>query len=374
MTSSAQNSKQVLAQQGSATVPAYSFLGDQDTGVYRSGANEISVSTNGTQRAVVNASGNVGIGTASPDALLTVNTIASFGDGAVTTPSIAHKGDLNTGLWFPAADTIAASTAGSERMRITSAGDVGIGTSTPANYSGYSALALNGSTGGVLDIASGGTRVASIYSSSTSFNLGSITDIPVIFLQNSTEYARFDTDGNFFVGYNTNTSAVAATLFAREDNGNAAASFHNVAQNTYGIAIQVQYTNTYFAWFNFGTTTVGSIGTDGSSTSYNTTSDYRLKTNVQPLTGSLQRILSLEPSTYDWLTTGERGVGFIAHKLAEHIPEAVTGEKDAVDAAGNIKPQGVDLSKIVPDIVAAMQEQQAQITSLLARVAALEAK
>ena len=73
----------------------------------------------------------LGIGTTSPDALLTVNTIASFGDGAVGTPSIAHKGDLNTGLWFPAADTIAASTAGSERMRIDTNGNVGIGL-TPA--------------------------------------------------------------------------------------------------------------------------------------------------------------------------------------------------------------------------------------------------
>jgi hypothetical protein len=73
----------------------------------------------------------LGIGTTSPDALLTVNTIASFGDGAVGTPSIAHKGDLNTGLWFPAADTIATSTAGAERMRIDANGNVGIGL-TPA--------------------------------------------------------------------------------------------------------------------------------------------------------------------------------------------------------------------------------------------------
>jgi len=82
----------------------------------------------GTANSYIN--GNLGIGTSSPDATLTVNTIASFGDGAVTTPSIAHKGDLNTGFWFPAADTIAASTAGSERMRITSSGNVGIGTSS----------------------------------------------------------------------------------------------------------------------------------------------------------------------------------------------------------------------------------------------------
>jgi hypothetical protein len=79
----------------------------------------------GTTEAMrIDSSGNVGIGTTSPDALLTVNTIASFGDGAVGTPSIAHKGDLNTGLWFPAADTIAASTGGSERWRIDSGGQL----------------------------------------------------------------------------------------------------------------------------------------------------------------------------------------------------------------------------------------------------------
>ena len=72
----------------------------------------------------------IGVGTASPDAQLTVNTIASFGAGAAATPSIAAKGDLNTGVWFPAADTIAASTGGSERIRITSAGELLVGTTS----------------------------------------------------------------------------------------------------------------------------------------------------------------------------------------------------------------------------------------------------
>ena len=63
MTSSAQNSKQYLAQQGSVAVPAYSFLGDQDTGIYRSAANELSIATNATRRVVVDSSGNVGVGT-----------------------------------------------------------------------------------------------------------------------------------------------------------------------------------------------------------------------------------------------------------------------------------------------------------------------
>ena len=76
------------------------------------------------------STGNVGIGTTSPDALLTVNGIGAFGAGAVTTPSIAATGDLNTGFWFPAADTIAASTGGSERARIDSSGRLLVGTST----------------------------------------------------------------------------------------------------------------------------------------------------------------------------------------------------------------------------------------------------
>lgn len=81
---------------------------------------------------VDSSANSVGIGTNSPDAALTVNTIASFGDGTSTTPSIAHKGDLNTGLWFPSADTIATSTDGTERIRITSSGGVSFGSSGTA--------------------------------------------------------------------------------------------------------------------------------------------------------------------------------------------------------------------------------------------------
>jgi hypothetical protein len=78
----------------------------------------------------INTSRNVGIGTTSPDAKLTVNGVASFAAGTAAAPSIARASDLNTGIFFPAADTIAASTAGSERLRITSAGQVAINTTT----------------------------------------------------------------------------------------------------------------------------------------------------------------------------------------------------------------------------------------------------
>jgi hypothetical protein len=85
-----------------------------------------------SERLRITASGNVGIGTSAPDALLSVNGIASFGDGAAATPSITNFGDLNTGMWFPAADTIAASTNGTERLRVDSNGNVVINTAAIA--------------------------------------------------------------------------------------------------------------------------------------------------------------------------------------------------------------------------------------------------
>jgi hypothetical protein len=84
------------------------------------------------ERLRITSTGNVGIGTTAPDALLSVNGIASFGAGAAATPSIAAFGDLNTGMWFPAADTIALSTGGTEKMRIRSDGNVAIGSSGDA--------------------------------------------------------------------------------------------------------------------------------------------------------------------------------------------------------------------------------------------------
>jgi hypothetical protein len=131
-----------------------------------------------------------------------------------------------------------------------------------------------------------------------------------------------------------------------------------------------------FSFCNNGSsfTQIGSITTTASATAYNTSSDYRLKEDVQPMTGALARVAALKPVTYKWKVDGSDGEGFIAHELAEVVPDAVTGEKDAVNEDGSIKPQGIDTSFLVATLTAAIQEQQAMIEELKAKVAALEAQ
>jgi hypothetical protein len=108
---------------------------------------------------------------------------------------------------------------------------------------------------------------------------------------------------------------------------------------------------------------IGTITTNNSSTSYNTTSDYRLKEDLKEING-LQKLSAIKVYDFKWKNSSERMDGVIAHELAEIIPYAVYGEKDAVNIDGKINPQGVDYSKIVPVLVKAIQEQQEEINSL----------
>ena len=120
-------------------------------------------------------------------------------------------------------------------------------------------------------------------------------------------------------------------------------------------------------------TDAGSITCSGSSTSYNDTSDYRLKENIVNLTGAINRVKALQTYRFNFKNDTSKTIdGFLAHELASVIPEAVTGEKDAVDSNGNIQAQSVDRSKIVPVLTAALQEAIAKIEALETRVAALE--
>jgi len=128
-----------------------------------------------------------------------------------------------------------------------------------------------------------------------------------------------------------------------------------------------------FATGTFPGSPYASITTNGTTVTYGTGSDYRLKANVQPLTNSIVKIKALKPCSYTWIKAPDlQSQGFLAHELAEVIPQAVIGEKDAVNADGSIKSQQVDLSYVVPLLTAALQEAIASIEALEVRIAALE--
>jgi hypothetical protein len=116
---------------------------------------------------------------------------------------------------------------------------------------------------------------------------------------------------------------------------------------------------------------VGFIDTTGTTTRYITSSDYRLKENVVPVTDGITRLQQLKPSRFNFIADPDTVVdGFLAHQVQTVVPEATTGEKDAVDDDGNPVYQGIDQSKLVPLLTAALQEAVAKIESLEARLSA----
>lgn len=129
---------------------------------------------------------------------------------------------------------------------------------------------------------------------------------------------------------------------------------------------------TFVSFFDNSGGRIGWIGFGSATTSYNTTSDYRLKENVAPLSDGLARINALRPVTYTWKTGGQQGEGFIAHEVGAHIPLAVSGQKDAVNRDGSINPQGLDYSKMIVHLVSAVQELSAKLNAAEQRIAQLE--
>jgi hypothetical protein len=167
---------------------------------------------------------------------------------------------------------------------------------------------------------------------------------------NNTERARITSGGDLLVG---TTSQLSSALFCvkRASAANVAA-FQNGSDAGYGIN-----------FLNVAGTSVGAIAWTGSATSYNTSSDYRLKDNQQTLTGSGAFIDALKPKTWAWKSDGSKGVGFIAHEVQEVSPSSVVGEKDGEQ----MQQMEYGSAEFIANIIAELQ-------SLRARVAQLEAK
>ena len=163
-------------------------------------------------------------------------------DGSAGTPAYVGN-DSDTGLWYPAANTVALSTSGSERLRITSAGDVGIGTTTPANYAGYKTLTINGtSTGGEIDLQAAGVQVAFFAASGGSTGFGSTASTPLILYTNNTERMRIASGGS--VGINTSSPTTTLTVDTKQANYTDGIDISNSTQWGYGSSINFRAIST----------------------------------------------------------------------------------------------------------------------------------
>ena len=186
----------------------------------------------------------------------------------------------------------------------------------------------------------------------------------IAFSENATEVMRINSDGDLIVNNTTPVNVTTGTAdgFTVLTNGQT----HLSRNDGIPLFLRRRAGNGKVASFYRDTTEVGSIDVTTTATAYSTSSDYRLKEAPTPLTGGLATVGQLNPCEFAWKSDGSIGRGFIAHELQSVVPEAVTGQKDAVDAEGRPQYQGVDAAKLVPYLVAAVQE-------LSAKVAALEA-
>jgi len=330
------------------------------------------------------ASGNVGIGTASPNAVFTNYKSLYLNGSSGSAIQMQYGGSLasnivadNNALYLQNITAIAFGTGGTgtgtERMRIDSSGNLLVGgtsilqSSKITNYGRYWAGSGNSTGDGEITFSNYASQTAANAISVRQDVGGANNDLKFLWFDGSGSYQgvamQIDRSGNLLVG-----------TTAQFNSGKQCLVFSGTTSQ--GINIRNSADNpsdVYVGFYNaFGTNT-GTIRSGGSSTSYNTSSDYRLKENVMPMLGALDKVTVLKPVTYDWKTGGS-SQGFIAHELQEVVPECVTGSKDEIDNEGNPIYQGIDTSFLVATLTAAIQEQQALIESLTTRLAALEAK
>ena len=300
------------------------------------------------------------------------STIAA---GTTSGTAIAIAGDTSGVLQLQTNGTTAAVT-------IDTSQNVGIGTASPSvkfEVAGGAKL-----TGGNLSVTpstttnvaltictnGGGTFFAGLDSSTGgSFGVGNYSSVlyngantPMVFFTNATERMRIDSSGTLYLRATSGTAWTATNgTFAQLGDS----TFPITGTSPSIVAIFNRNTNTgTVVEMKYNGALVGTIATNGSNCTFNSVSDYRLKENIAPMTSALATVAQLKPVTYKWKLDGSDSQGFIAHELAEVVPECVTGEKDAVDKNGKPVYQGIDTSFLVATLTAAIQELKAEVDSL----------
>ena len=341
----------------------------------------LALQTAGTTALTVDSSQNVGIGTASPASKLDIlNTTTAQAQFSYNASIYGRIGRLSSGNYeFSAYENGAALTFGTsgtngsttERMRINSSGNVGIGTTSPqGKLQVYASANDNLIVTGHVN-ASDGPAIKTMDSTATNYKSCEILSAElrlggqniILFgtsgTGGSTERMRIDSGGSVQVGTTSALGTARVTIKTPDGSG-----------SLIPLTLAVGLVSDGFGGISFRNPNgiQGSVSINSTTVSYNTTSDYRLKENAQPMTGALAKVAQLKPVTYQWKINGRDSEGFIAHELAEVCPQAVTGEKDAVDADGNPVYQGVDTSYLVATLTKAIQELNAKVESLEARI------
>lgn len=313
---------------------------------------------------------NVGIGTASPTSIasgytsLTTNGTNGSGlvmqvNGTATGYLYAESGSLNI---TNTSGSMIFYNGGAERMRITSTGNVGIGTSDATHR-----LTMQNGTSEVGIKLTDGTNNTYFAHAAAANNFANGAAAGDAVVRGSNGISLAPNNGSATAMRITSGGVVCLNQTATQGAETLEISPKAYGSIQYSIIINGNpgsYTYTSAMRFhNVGTAVVGSITFGTSTTSYNTTSDYRLKTDFKEFNG-LSILDKIKMYDFEWTTDKSRMYGAIAHELNEVLPAAVVGEKDAVDEDGKIIPQGVDYSKIVPVLVNAIQELSAKVTAL----------
>jgi hypothetical protein len=292
-------------------------------------------------------------------------------DGSAATPAIRGS-DANTGVFF-GTDIVGVSTGGTERVRVDASGNVGIGTSSPTTTLDVGGLVRSFVSGGSTRFVSTDGTVEARFGTFTTpiAYVGTQSNHPFAFYTNGSERARIDSSGNLLVGTTSNDPRNFASGSGAKFGANGSLELAGGADNNF---INITAASGNMLSFRRQGGTVGNISTNGSSTTYATSSDYRLKHDIQPMTGALAKVAQLKPVTYKWNADDSQSQGFIAHELQEVVPECVVGEKDAVDAEGNPQYQGIDTSFLSATLTAALQELHQIVQAQAAEIAELKAK
>lgn len=354
----------VVVAAGSAAAPSIAPTGDSNTGLWAPAADTLAFSTGGTERLRINSSGQ-----------------SEFVAGSASTPAVTTTGDTNTGIFFPAADTIAFSEGGVEAMRIDASGNVGIGTSSPRSRLDIAGGILSG-VGNI-----GGNSNSSAYSiwgGADSLNGGYVQfygashpSPNIVVFGNSSlgEAARITSGGDVLIGTTTPSGKLTVNGAVTLTNQDFAFYARSGSSTTTGYA--------------GGQTVANSIWANDriSANEFNARSDGRLKKDVAPIPASdaWHFIQNVTPVHYKWIGSVDDGhkFGFIAQDVAKAGFPNLVGQypdsnvQEVTDADGFTSPAGVMLSvnydQIVPVLASALRDALAQIDALKARVAALEA-